>query len=139
MLSASHPCGLDTPENWGFLVLGLWVAQKCPCTARKGRFPGLWEGVTWNCALNRKRPLKSAPMASDGHPLKIRGIFGWIVCSIFSIVWGFGPSGGWFVVAGVVVSAENPAEKPSSGVFPDFSRGQVLWDGWRILNGLERR
>nr|DAO86700.1 MAG TPA: hypothetical protein [Caudoviricetes sp.] len=38
-----------------------------------------------------------------------------------------------------MVSTENPAEKPSTGVFPDFLDGQVLWEGWRILNGLERR
>nr|DAY02697.1 MAG TPA: hypothetical protein [Caudoviricetes sp.] len=37
----------------------------------------------------------------------------------------------------VGVLAKNPSEKPSSGVFPDFSRGQVLWEGCRILNGLE--
>ena len=44
----------------------------------------------------------------------------------------------WVVCGcGVAVSAENPAEKPSSLVFPDFSRGQVLWEGCRILNGLE--
>nr|DAK17136.1 MAG TPA: hypothetical protein [Caudoviricetes sp.] len=69
----------------GFLMLGLWVGQKCRCTARKGRFPGLWDGVTWNCALNRKRPLKSAPTASEGYPLKNPAILGRLVCSIFSI------------------------------------------------------
>nr|DAY02696.1 MAG TPA: hypothetical protein [Caudoviricetes sp.] len=62
------------------------MGRKCLCTARKGRFPGLWEGVTRNCALNRKRPLKSAPTASESVAPKNPRISGGSVCSIFSIV-----------------------------------------------------
>nr|DAO86699.1 MAG TPA: hypothetical protein [Caudoviricetes sp.] len=40
----------------------------------------------WNCALNRKWPLKSAPTASEGVAPKILGFSGGLFCSIFSIV-----------------------------------------------------
>lgn len=82
------------PKVGRFLVLGLWVGQKCRCTARKGRFPGLWEGVTWNCALNRKRPLKSAPTASEGYPLENLGILGVLFVRFFRLVGDLAPFGG---------------------------------------------
>lgn len=116
-------------------MLGLWVGQKFRCTARRGRFPGLWEGVTRNCALNRKRPLKSAPTASDGYLLKNLEISEGLKCSIFSIGRYFPTLRGWFADGVLWAWAENGAERPSTGVFPDFLAGLGLWEGYGILEG----
>ena len=129
--------GGGAPKLGEFWRCGWGVGRKCLCTARKGRFPGLWEGVTWNCALNRKRPLKSAPTASEGYPLKNPAILGRLVCSIFSIGGRFGPLQWRFCEGGLKAWAENGAERPSTRVFPDFYQGLGLWEGCRILEGLE--
>ena len=130
--------GEVAPKMGDFWVGVGGVGRKCRCTARKGRFPGLWEGVTRNCALNRKRPLKSAPTASERYLLENPAILGRLVCSLFSIDWEFRPLRGWFADGWLWAWAENGAEQPSTAVFPDFLEGLGLWEGWVILEGLER-
>lgn len=121
--------GEVAPKIGDFWCWGCGSARNAAVRPVKADFPDFGGGSRGIVALNRKRPLKSAPTASERYTLENPVILGRFVCSIFSIGWGFGPLR-WLFCEGVVSGwPENAAERPSTGVFPDFLLGLGLWEG----------